>query len=112
MPTTVAEGDEGIAAEIVQDLEAHESNYIQQFDIVTASFPSTARGESSDEAIDVNHDGLSEFRRLTQVTVSGTTYTVKVLVFPPREIATTASVLYADPASHMVRANMNTVISR
>jgi Tfp pilus assembly protein PilV len=77
-----------------------------------SSFPSTARGESSDEAIDVNHDGMSEFRRLTQVTVSGTTYTVKVLVFPPREIATTASVLYADPASHMVRASMNTVISR
>jgi Tfp pilus assembly protein PilV len=76
------------------------------------SFPSSARGESSDEAIDVNHDGLSEFRRLTQVTVSGTTYTVKVLVFPPREIATSASVLYADPAGHLVRANMNTVISR
>jgi hypothetical protein len=42
VPRTVAEGDEGIAAEIVQDLEAHESNYVQHFDIVTASSPSDA----------------------------------------------------------------------
>jgi type II secretory pathway pseudopilin PulG len=77
-----------------------------------SSFPSTGRGESADEIIDVNHDGITDLRRLTQVTILGTTYAVKVLVFPPRENATAAATLYADPAGHLVRASMNTVISR
>jgi len=77
-----------------------------------SSFPSTARGESNDEVIDVNHDGITDLRRLTQVTTSGSAYAVKVLVFPPRETGTAAADLYADPAGHLVRAAMNTVISR
>jgi prepilin-type N-terminal cleavage/methylation domain-containing protein len=76
------------------------------------SFPATARGESADEALDINHDGTNEYRRLTQITVSGAVYNVKVLVFPSNELSTAASVLYADPPSRMVRATMNTVISR
>jgi type II secretory pathway pseudopilin PulG len=76
------------------------------------TFPSTARGESNDEILDVNRDGITEYRRLTQVTISGSFYSVKVLVFPTREIATAAADLYADPAGHSVRANMNTVIGR
>ena len=75
-------------------------------------FPSTARGESNDEAIDVNHDGTTEFRRLTKVTFSATTYTVKVLVFPANQLAAGAADLYSDPAGHAVRAEMNTVITR
>jgi len=76
------------------------------------TFPSTARGEANDEVLDVNHDGITEYRRLTQVTTSGSLYSVKVLVFPTREVATAAADLYSDPAGHTVRASMNTVISR
>jgi type II secretory pathway pseudopilin PulG len=76
------------------------------------AFPSAARGESADEVLDVNRDGAVEYRRLTQLTLSGDLYTIKVLVFPPRELGTASASLYADPAGHTVRANMNTVIGR
>jgi hypothetical protein len=75
-------------------------------------FPSAARGESKDEAIDVNQDGTTEYRRLTQVSLSGSAYSVKVLVFPPNQLGAAAADLFSDPAGHAVRANMNTVIIR
>jgi Tfp pilus assembly protein PilV len=75
-------------------------------------FPSTARGEANDEAIDVNHDATTEYRRLTQVSLSGAAYSVKVLVFPPNQLGAAASGLYSDPAGHSVLASMNTVITR
>jgi Tfp pilus assembly protein PilV len=75
-------------------------------------FPSAARGESSDEAIDVNQDGTTEYRRLTQVSLSGTSYRVKVLVFPAAQLGAAAADLLADPEGYVVRANMNTVIGR
>lgn len=75
-------------------------------------FPSATRGESSDEAVDVNHDGTTEYRRLTQVSLSGTSYRVKVLVFPPAQLGAAAADLLSDPEGHAVRANMNTVIGR
>jgi len=75
-------------------------------------FPAAARGESNDEAIDVNHDGTTEYRRLTQVSLSGAAYSVKVLIFPPNQLGAAAADLLSDPAGHAVRANMNTVITR
>jgi type II secretory pathway pseudopilin PulG len=76
------------------------------------SFPSTARGESSDETIDANGDGTPEFRRITQITPGNLSYTVKVLVFPAAQIGATAASLTADPWGNKVRAVINTVISR
>jgi len=76
------------------------------------AFPSTGQGESSDEVIDVNHDGTTEYRRLTRVSLSGSAYSVKVLVFPAGQLGTAAADLLSDPAGHAVRANMNTVITR
>jgi Tfp pilus assembly protein PilV len=75
-------------------------------------YPSTSRGELADEAIDVNHDGTTESRRLTQVTVSGTSFIVRVLVFPSSQLGAAAADLLSDPAGHSVRANMNTAITR
>jgi Tfp pilus assembly protein PilV len=76
------------------------------------AFPTTARGEANDEAIDVNHDSTTEYRRLTQVSLSGAAYSVKVLIFPPNQLGAAAADLYSDPAGHSVLANMNTVITR
>jgi Tfp pilus assembly protein PilV len=75
-------------------------------------YPSAARGESADETIDANGDGTPEFRRLTQVSVSNLSYSVKVLVFPAARIGDAASSLIADPAGNKARAVINTVISR
>ncbi|MDD8026075.1 MAG: prepilin-type N-terminal cleavage/methylation domain-containing protein [Acidobacteriota bacterium] len=76
------------------------------------AFPSSARGESSDEALDVNSDGTNEFRRLTRIQVSGLIFSVKVLVFPSTRIGTAADTLLADPWDYGVRAVLNTVIGR
>ncbi len=76
------------------------------------SFPSTGRGESADEMIDANSDGVSEFRRLTTVTAGNLTYGIKVLVFPASRGGIAASTLLSDPAGNRVRAVINTTISR
>lgn len=80
------------------------------------NFPQVSRGESSDEAVDLNADGTTDFRRITQVTVqtstSGDTFDIRVLVFPETERNTPIAQLLADPEGHRVQAQINTVISR
>jgi len=76
------------------------------------AFPSTARGESADEQVDVNGDGAADFRRLTKITASGSVYTVRVIVLPPNTGSTTAASVWADPENRQVRAYANTVIGR
>ncbi len=77
-----------------------------------STFPSTARGESSDETIDMNQDGTPDFRRLTKVQGSGYSWAVQVLVFPPIQLAASAEALSEDPSGHGVLSVMNTVIGR
>jgi len=76
------------------------------------SFPDASRSESDDESIDVNVDGTPDFRRITVVTNSNPTFAVQVLVFPPSQFTASRTDLITDPASHRVRARMETVISR
>jgi prepilin-type N-terminal cleavage/methylation domain-containing protein len=75
-------------------------------------YPSAARGESADETIDANGDGVPEFRRITQVTSGNLTYTVKVLIFPAALIGADPAVLTANPWGNRARAVANTVIGR
>lgn len=77
-----------------------------------ATFPSTARGESADETIDMNQDGTPDFRRLTRIQGTGYSWAVQVLVFPAGQLTPTAETLADDPAGHKVLAVMNTVIGR
>jgi len=77
-----------------------------------AGFPSVARGESVDEQLDMNQDGTLDYRRITQVQVSGHAYTAKVLVFPASQNGVAKDTLLQDPSSYRLRAEMNTVISR
>lgn len=76
------------------------------------AFPSTARGEQSDEILDVNSDGTPDFRRLTRIQVSDLTYSVRVLVFPSTRAGAQADTLLADPWANGVRTVLNTVIGR
>jgi Tfp pilus assembly protein PilV len=75
-------------------------------------YPSAARGESADETIDANGDGIAEFRRITQITSGNLSYTVKVLIFPAALIGADAAALTANPWGNRARAVINTVISR
>jgi len=77
-----------------------------------SNFPLPARGESGDEAIDLNVDGTTDFRRLTRVTPNGEIFDIRVWVFPAAERTTPVAQLLLDPERHHVKAQINTVISR
>ena len=77
-----------------------------------ATFPSTARSETDDEAIDMNLDGTLDFRRLTRIQATGYVYSVRVLIFPPSRIGKGADDLLQDPASYRALAVLNAVIGR
>jgi Tfp pilus assembly protein PilV len=76
------------------------------------AFPSTARGESNDEQIDLNQDGTTDFRRLTKITASGVVYTVQVIILPPNILSASANAVWNNPENYQVRAYANTVIGR
>jgi prepilin-type N-terminal cleavage/methylation domain-containing protein len=77
-----------------------------------SDFPQVARGESGDEAIDLNADGTMDFRRLTRVTPNGEIFDIRVMVFPVTERNTDPDELRLNPERHHVQAQINTVISR
>jgi prepilin-type N-terminal cleavage/methylation domain-containing protein len=77
-----------------------------------STFPSTSRGESQDEQMDLNQDGTIDYRRITDVQHPGNYYDVQVLVFPPSQLGIPRSTLLADPVSYKVKAQIHTVISR
>lgn len=79
-----------------------------------SAFPSTTLGQSNDETIDMNGDGVYDFRRLTTLTADtlGTGFDVEVLVFPASQILTARATLLANPTTYKVRADVHTVISR
>lgn len=65
-----------------------------------------------DEQIDVNSDTTFDYRRITQIQISGSSWSVRVLVFPPTEFDIDLNTILQDPIQHKVRADTNTVISR
>jgi len=65
-----------------------------------------------DEQIDVNNDGTFDFRRVTQIQVSGYIWEVRVQVFPASQLYIELDDLINYPTQHQVRADMATIISR
>jgi len=65
-----------------------------------------------DELMDINSDGIVDFRRLTQLVASGFYWNVRVLVFPGLQAQVAMDNLIASPAEYHVRADLNTIISR
>ena len=62
------------------------------------------------ELMDINSDGIVDFRRLTQVAASGFNWSVRVLVFPGLQAQVELDKLIASPAEYQVRADLNTII--
>jgi len=64
------------------------------------------------ELMDINSDGIADFRRITQLAASGFYWRVRVLVFPGLQAQVELDDLIASPTEYQVRADVNTVISR
>ena len=65
-----------------------------------------------DELMDINSDGIVDFRRITQLAASGFYWNVRVLVFPGLQAQVEMDNLITSPAEYRVRADVNTIISR
>ena len=65
-----------------------------------------------DELMDINSDGIVDFRRITQLATSGFYWNVRVLVFTGLQAQVELENLIASPAEYQVRADANTIISR
>jgi len=68
---------------------------------------------TNDELLDLNLDSHNDYRRLTEVTLVGTTsWSVRIMIFTPQQFTITRSQLVTTPDTYRVKANLSTLISR
>jgi len=84
----------------------------QQLDYLRTLTPVelSALPDIQDEQLDLNSDGTYDCRRITTIDRALNFY--RVLVFPPSKINESQSVLIASPGSHLVVAQVGTIINR
>ena len=66
----------------------------------------------NDEHLDVNLDGSYDYRRLTEIQMSGVFWIIRVLVFSAEQMAESTADLMGDPQEYDVKAEVSTIISR
>jgi prepilin-type N-terminal cleavage/methylation domain-containing protein len=94
-------------------LAQQEIDYLRTLTLTEiAAFPNAIRGESDDQAVDLNVDGTPDFRRITVITNRDPAFDVEVLVFPVTQLNISRDELVAQPERHRVRARMETMITR
>lgn len=87
----------------------------QQIDLLrsfTAAELSTAALSVGDELLDVNNDGIIDYRRLTDMRLNNQVWDVRILIFPSEAQNTSQSLLLQNPVQHKVKADISTVIGR
>ncbi len=67
---------------------------------------------SIDELMDINSDGIVDFRRITQLAGSGFSWNVRVIVFSRLQAQVAIDNLIANPSEYRIRADVSTIISR
>jgi hypothetical protein len=66
-----------------------------------------------DENLDINNDGTTDYRRITQISSpEQSLWSARVLVFPGSMVDAEAIDLFNDPPGHKVMSDMYTVIFR
>ncbi len=65
-----------------------------------------------DEPVDVNLDGIDDYRRITRVQYAADFWDVRVLVFPVAQQGIAIATLFANPMDYKVLADINTIVSR
>ncbi len=69
--------------------------------------------ESRDEVLDLNADGVNDYRRITGISPANNMFNVTIHVYSAERIANvTASELLADPVRYPARAVISTLIAR
>lgn len=87
----------------------------QQIDMLrsfTAAELSAAALTIGDELLDINNDGVIDYRRLTDMRINNQVWDVRILVFPAEAQDTSQSLLLQDPVLHKVKADISTIIGR
>ena len=72
----------------------------------------TALPNPTDEQIDLDNDGIADFRRITQIQSSGYHWDVRILVFSVEQALVPVDTLIEQASEYKVRADISTVISR
>jgi prepilin-type N-terminal cleavage/methylation domain-containing protein len=85
---------------------------IEQLRTLTGAELNTMVSTPMDETLDLNADGINDYRRITYITYSADAYQVRVLVFSGEIAETTAGELLGDPDRYKARIDVTTVITR
>lgn len=85
---------------------------IEQLRTLTANELNALLGAPIDEILDLNMDGINDYRRVSLVQTVGDYYEVRVLVFSGSVTGVSAEDMLADPEDYKVRADITTVITR
>ncbi len=65
----------------------------------------------TDEQLDLNSDGIIDFRRITELQSTGYSWNVRILVFSGEQLSVPIASLTEDPLKYRVRADISTIIS-
>jgi prepilin-type N-terminal cleavage/methylation domain-containing protein len=85
---------------------------IEQLRTLTANELNALLGTPIDEILDLNVDGINDYRRITLVQTVGDYYEVRVAVFSGNVAGVSAEDMLADPENYKVKTDNTTVITR
>ena len=85
---------------------------IEQFRLLTIDELNALVGAPINEQLDINQDGVDDYRRITILQTSGISFQAQVLVFAAEQMYESVATLTGDPLKYRVRANITSIISR
>lgn len=85
---------------------------IEQLRLLTIDELNAQVGVPIDEQLDLNLDGVLDYRRITLLQTSGISFQAQVLIFAAEQMNESVGNLTGDPQKYRVRANITSIISR
>jgi len=85
---------------------------IEQLRLLTIDELNAQVGVPIDEQLDLNLDGVLDYRRITLLQTSGISFQTQVLIFAAEQMNESVGNLTGDPQKYRVRANITSIISR
>lgn len=85
---------------------------IEQLRLLTIDELNAQVGVSIDEQLDLNLDGVFDYRRITLLQTSGISFQAQVMIFAAEQMNESVGNLTGDPQKYRVRANITSLISR